>query len=54
MADIDATDYSQKRFALEAGAEIFTRVGKRLAYDFSAKYVWTSKYHPYIGGLEKV
>ncbi|SHN16355.1 hypothetical protein [Chitinophaga sp. CF418] len=53
MGDIAAKDYSQKRLALEAGVGMFTRAGKRLTYDLSVKYVWTSKYDPYIGGLER-
>ncbi|WPV64657.1 MULTISPECIES: hypothetical protein [unclassified Chitinophaga] len=50
---IGSTDYSQQKFALEGGFGMFTRVGKRLTYDFSAKYIWTPKYSPYIGGLER-
>jgi len=53
MADIDAKDYSQKRFSMEAGVGMFTRAGKRFAYDLSVKYLWTPKYDPYIGGLER-
>ncbi len=48
-----STDYSQKKFAIEGGFGMFTRQGKRLTYDFCAKYVWTPRYSPYIGGLER-
>lgn len=50
---IGATDYSQKKFAIEGGFGMFTRMGKRLTYDFSAKYIWSPMYSPAIGGLER-
>lgn len=50
---IGSTDYSQQKFAIEGGFGMFTRMGKRLTYDFSAKYIWSPKYSPYIGGLER-
>ncbi len=50
---IGSTDYSQKKFAVEGGFGMFTRMGKRLTYDFSAKYIWSPRYSPAIGGLER-
>jgi hypothetical protein len=50
---IGSTDYSQQKFAVEGGFGMFTRVGKRLTYDFSAKYIWSPMYSPAIGGLER-
>jgi hypothetical protein len=50
---IGSTDYSQKKMAVEAGFGLFTRVSRRLTYDLSAKYIWSPKYSPYIGGLER-
>ncbi|MVT10254.1 hypothetical protein [Chitinophaga tropicalis] len=48
---INSTDYSQQKFALETGMGLFTRLGKRLTYDISAKYIWSPAYTPSIGGL---
>ncbi|SDE94180.1 hypothetical protein SAMN04488121_101260 [Chitinophaga filiformis] len=50
---ISATDYSQQKFAVEGGMGITTRLGKRLLYDLSAKYIWSPGYSPAIGGLER-
>jgi len=50
---IGSTDYSQKKFAVQGGFGMFTRMGKRLTYDFSAKYIWSPMYSPAIGGLER-
>jgi len=44
-------DYSQKSIAIESGLGVFTRLGKRLVYDMSFKYIWTPNYSPSIGGL---
>lgn len=48
---MSTTDYSQQKFALESGFGIFSRLGKRLVYDMSVKYVWSPDYSPSIGGL---
>lgn len=44
-------NYSQKTIALESGLGVFTRLGKRLVYDMSLKYIWTPNYSPSLGGL---
>jgi hypothetical protein len=44
-------DYTQKRFSLTAGVGIFTRMGWRLTYDLSCKYVYSPDYSPTIGGI---
>ena len=49
---INATDYSQKKFALESGFGLFSRLGRRFTYDMSLKYLWSPKYTPSIGGLD--
>jgi hypothetical protein len=48
---MNATDYSQQKFALESGLGIFSRLGRRLTYDMSVKYLWSPDYAPSIGGL---
>jgi hypothetical protein len=48
---MNTTDYSQQKFALEAGPGIFSRLGRRLTYDMSVKYLWSPDYTPSIGGL---
>jgi hypothetical protein len=53
VSGINSTDYSQQLFALEGGVGIFTRMGKRISYDLSAKYLWSPRYSPEIGGLER-
>lgn len=49
---MNTTDYSQQKFALESGFGIFSRLGKRLIYDMSVKYLWSPRYTPSIGGLD--
>jgi hypothetical protein len=49
---IRTTDYSQKKFALESGFGVFSRLGRRFTYDMSLKYLWSPNYTPSIGGLE--
>ncbi|SFD86902.1 hypothetical protein SAMN05518672_103603 [Chitinophaga sp. CF118] len=48
---INTTDYSQQKFSLESGLGIFSRLGRRLTYDMSVKYLWSPDYTPSIGGL---
>ncbi|WP_157303875.1 hypothetical protein [Chitinophaga oryziterrae] len=48
---MNTTDYSQQKFSLEAGPGIFSRLGRRLTYDMSVKYLWSPDYTPSIGGL---
>ena len=50
--NISTTDYSQKKFALQAGFGISSRLHKRLLYDMSVKYIWSPSYDPSIGGLK--
>ena len=49
---ITTRDYSQKKFSLTAGIGMFTRMGWRLTYDLSCKYVYSPNYSPTIGGLQ--
>ena len=49
---ISTRDYSQKKFSLTAGIGMFTRMGWRLTYDLSCKYVYSPHYSPTIGGLQ--
>jgi hypothetical protein len=51
MNSLSTTDYSQKKFSLQAGFGASSRVGQRLLYDMSLKYIWTPNYTPSIGGL---
>ena len=51
MDNMVTKDYSQKSIGIEGGAGIFTRLGKRLVYDMSLKYIWTPDYSPSIGSL---
>lgn len=46
-----STAYSQKSIAIESGFGVFTRLGKRLVYDMSFKYIWAPNYSPSLGGL---
>lgn len=46
------TDYSQKKFALQGGFGVTTRIHKRLLYDMSVKYIYSPNYTPSIGGLK--
>jgi hypothetical protein len=49
---ISTTDYSQKKFAIQSGFGISSRLHKRLLYDMSVKYIWSPNYDPSIGGLK--
>ena len=48
---MSVSEYSQKRFSLTAGVGVLTRMGWRLTYDLSCKYVYSPDYSPTIGGL---
>jgi len=48
---ISTKEYTQKKFSLTAGVGILTRMGWRLTYDLSCKYVYSPDYSPTIGGL---
>lgn len=50
--NISITDYSQKKFAIQSGFGISSRLHKRLLYDMSVKYIWSPSYDPSIGGLK--
>lgn len=49
--NISTTDYSQKKFSIQSGFGVSSRLSKRLLYDMSVKYVWSPNYSPSIGGL---
>jgi len=44
-------EYTQKKFSLTAGMGLFVRMGWRLTYDLSCRYVYSPDYSPTIGGL---
>jgi hypothetical protein len=44
-------EYTQKKFSLTAGVGLFMRMGWRLTYDLSCRYVYSPNYSPTIGGL---
>jgi len=46
------TDYSQKKFSLQSGFGVSSRIHKRLLYDMSVKYIFSPNYRPSIGGLK--
>jgi len=48
---MSVNEYTQKRFSLTAGVGVLTRMGWRLTYDLSCKYVYSPDYSPTIGGL---
>jgi hypothetical protein len=48
---MSVNEYTQKRFSLTAGVGVLTRLGWRLTYDLSCKYVYSPDYSPTIGGL---
>lgn len=50
-SSMSMTDYTQKKFSLTAGVGIFTRMGWRLTYDLSCKYIYSPDYSPTMGGL---
>lgn len=49
--NMSVKDYTQKKFSLTAGVGVFTRLGMRLTYDLSCRYVYSPDYSPTIGGL---
>jgi len=51
MDHVNITDYNQKKLAIEFGGGLLSRPGRRLNYDMSFKYIWSSNYSPSIGGL---
>ena len=51
MNSFSTTDYSQKKFSLQAGFGASSRLGQRLLYDMALKYIWSPNYNPSIGGL---
>jgi hypothetical protein len=51
MNSLSTTDYSQKKFSLQAGLGASSRLGQRFLYDMSLKYIWSPNYTPSIGGL---
>jgi len=51
MNSFSSTDYSQKKFSLQAGLGASGRLGQRLLCDMGLKYVWSPDYTPTIGGL---
>lgn len=51
MNSLSTTEYSQKKFSLQAGFGASSRLGQRLLYDMSVKYIWSPNYTPSIGGL---
>lgn len=48
---ISTADYTQKKFAIEGGGGVYSRLGKRLVADMGVKYTWTSGYTPPLGGI---
>lgn len=44
-------EYTQKKFSLTAGVGLFMRMGWRVTYDLSCRYVYSPDYSPTIGGL---
>lgn len=48
---ISMKEYTQKKFSLTAGIGLFIRMGWRLTYDLSCRYVYSPDYSPTIGGL---
>lgn len=44
-------EYTQKKFSVTAGVGILTRMGWRVTYDLSCRYVYSPDYSPSIGGL---
>ncbi len=51
QSTMDATEYTQKKLAIEGGFGLYSRITKRFTYDMSAKYLWSPKYSPSIGSI---